>query len=114
MSASTGLIKAVWLYVFLMLCPINVSAQSRYSFNLPAQPLADSLRAVGRNAHVTVAFDPALVLGRRAPPLRGRYSAQEALERLIRGSRLRMRMTERGSYWVEAPAAHESTMKRIE
>lgn len=102
MGIQAGRVKVIWLCMLLAAWPVTSNAQAAYQFNLPAQPLADSLRAVGRKAHVTVAFDPALVATKKAPALRGAYSARDALDRLLRGSPLRARVTDGGSFWVEA------------
>lgn len=40
-------------------------AQSRAQFDLPPQPLAASLRALGSQTSTNVLFDPPLVEGRR-------------------------------------------------
>lgn len=112
MKIHAGAFRAAGLWLLLALPAVaqqtqtQMQAQARYEFSLPAQPLADSLRAVGRKAHVTVAFDPDAVTGMRAPPLSGKYSAKEALERLLRGKRLRLRTTSGGSFWVEMVPLH--------
>jgi iron complex outermembrane receptor protein len=94
----------------LSAAPAAVYAQAAYDFDLPAQSLADSLRAVGSRAGVTVAFDPGSVRGQAAPALRGSYSAQGAVERLLDGSGLRLRRTRQGSFLVEtAPAQLQRT-----
>jgi outer membrane receptor for ferric coprogen and ferric-rhodotorulic acid len=81
--------------------PMAVYAQASYSFNLPAQPLADALRALGSQAGVNVAFDPATVQGRNAPALQGNYAVQQALDQLLEGSGLVLRTTQGGSFLVE-------------
>jgi iron complex outermembrane recepter protein len=58
------------------------------SFDVPAGPLEDALNAYARQARVTLSFDPALVRGRRAAALLGRYDAADALNRLLAGSGL--------------------------
>ncbi len=81
---------------------------AQFELNLPEQVLANSLRAVGRAAHVNIVFDPATAAGRRAPALSGKYTPDEALERLLVGSGLIVRLTPGGSFAVEAlqlPAA---------
>ncbi len=60
-----------------------VSAQVMEQFNLPAQPLADALRAVGTQTNINVLFDPPLVASYRAPALSARLSVDEALTRLL-------------------------------
>lgn len=106
MIVTAGRARAAWLWVLLALLSPSACAQARYGFNLPAQPLADALRAVARRAHVTVAFDPDTVAGVQAPALSGSYSAREALERLLHGKRMRVRATSGGSFWVEAVPVH--------
>ena len=57
-------------------------------FNLPVQPLADSLKAVGAQANVNVLVAPDLVDGRQAPALRASLSVTEALTMLLKGTGL--------------------------
>jgi outer membrane receptor protein involved in Fe transport len=52
-------------------------------FDLPRQPLADSLRAVGSQTHTNILFDPPLVAGREAPALKADMTPQQALARLL-------------------------------
>jgi TonB-dependent siderophore receptor len=78
-----------------------VYAQASYNFNLPAQPLADALRAVGSQGGVNVTFEPATVRGRDAPALKGSYSVRQALDHLLAGSGLVLRTTQGGSFLVE-------------
>jgi iron complex outermembrane receptor protein len=55
-------------------------------FDIPAQPLADSLRAVGGQTSVNVLFDPPLVAGRQAPALKLESSADGAFTTLLAGT----------------------------
>jgi outer membrane receptor protein involved in Fe transport len=61
-------------------------AQAKAAFDLPAQPLADSLRAVGSQTNINLLFDPPLVAGRKAPALKAEVTADEALTRLLAGT----------------------------
>ncbi len=72
----------------LALAPLSSFAQSTSSFNLPAQPLAESLRAVGAQLNLNVMVSPALVDGKQAPALKARASAKDALTRLLAGTGL--------------------------
>lgn len=83
--------------------PTIVHAQAVYRFDLPAQPLADSLQAVGKKVGRNVAFRPETTDGRIAPQLVGNYAAEEALERLLDGTPLRVRASGQRSFLVEAP-----------
>jgi iron complex outermembrane recepter protein len=62
------------------------AAQADYA--LPAQELAHSLREVALASGVSVLISGELAAGRQAPALRGRFTAREAVERLIEGSGL--------------------------
>ena len=64
-------------------------AQATFQFDLPAQPLADSLRAVGRITHTNVLFDPPLVDGLRAPALKASLTPDQAFTRLLTGTLLK-------------------------
>ncbi len=61
-------------------------AQARARFDLPPQPLADSLRAVGSQTNVNVLFDPPLVAGHQAPALKGEYTSSQAFTLLLVGT----------------------------
>ena len=106
MASFTGRGYAALFVSLAELTPWSLRAQAQFDFNLPAQPLDRSLRAVGGKAHITIAFDPATVAGHRAPALKGSYSARDALEHLLRDSGLRIQDTAAGSFWVEAMPAH--------
>jgi len=56
------------------------------SFDLPAQPLADAIRAVGSQTNTNVLFDPPLVADRSARPLKGDLSAEQALTKILAGT----------------------------
>jgi outer membrane receptor protein involved in Fe transport len=62
---------------------VLAQAQVTTHFDLPAQPLADSLRYVGSQTHLNVLFDPLLVAGRRAPALKGELTLDEVLTTLL-------------------------------
>jgi outer membrane receptor protein involved in Fe transport len=80
------LVAGAWLA--LMGTPVWASAQIH--FDLRAQPLAVALTTVGNIAHINVLFDSALVDDLQAPPLKDELSAEDALRRLLAGTRLRV------------------------
>lgn len=57
-------------------------------YDLPAQPIATSLRAVALKAGVSIVADADIVAGKLAPSLSGRHSVEEAVTLLLRGSGL--------------------------
>ena len=96
---------AVAIAVSLATLPVLAqSSATRHELSLPAQPLGDALIALGKAAHVNIAFEPASVAGLRAPVLQGNYTPGEALQQLLQGSGLSARRTAGSSYAVEAPS----------
>jgi TonB family protein len=76
----------------------------RYDFALPAQPLGDSLEAIGHVAGVAVLVDERHAR-QAAPALSGRLTVMDALRRLLDGSGLRIRQTDGEAIVVYAPSA---------
>ncbi len=75
------------------------------TLELEAQPLADALTELGAATEVQVSFDPALVAGKRAVALEGRYdSIEAALQALLAGSALTYERSQDGSVTIRAAA----------
>lgn len=69
------------------LTPVAGFAQTSV-YNLPSQPLAESLKAVGARAGVNILVAPSLVDATQAPALNATLSVAEALTRLLAGTHL--------------------------
>ena len=72
------------------------------------QPLAQALNDIGRQYEVEIIFDPAIVHGKEASALRGDFTVEGALARLLEGSNLSFTQTERGVYLVAIKPATRS------
>ena len=75
----------------LMFClpwagPTLAAGAPAFHFALPAQSLADSLRAVGSQAKITIVFTPGLLRGREARALEADLTAAQAVSRLLVGT----------------------------
>ncbi|MDM0087574.1 MULTISPECIES: TonB-dependent siderophore receptor [unclassified Variovorax] len=82
--------------------PVNIA--------IAAQPLAQALTELARQAGLTLMVPPALVAGRSAPAVSGRLTPQQALDRLLAGSGL-VAMQEGNAVVVKAvPAGGSSTL----
>ncbi|MEO1168738.1 MAG: TonB-dependent receptor [Pseudomonadota bacterium] len=93
----------------LTAAPYAAHAQApAYSFDQPAQPMADALRAFARASGQQITFDEAAVRGKRAPALRGRYAPGVALGRLLAGSGLEATRGSSGVYIVRAAVVSNS------
>lgn len=77
---------------FAWILPAPAAAQDpQVEFALPAQDLPIALRAVSQRTGQSILADGALVRGRKAPALAGRFTVEEALRRLLAGSGLAVR-----------------------
>lgn len=75
----------------MALCGSLPASAGRYqanSYDLPVQPLGEALRAVARRSGQSIVAPAGLIAGKRAPALRGDYSPETALARLLAGSGL--------------------------
>ena len=63
-------------------------------------PLSDALLSIGRSAAVTVLFDPTLVQGYTAAPVRGSLTVEQALNTALQDTDLEWRQNANGSYTV--------------
>jgi len=66
----------------------NTAIAQDSSFNLPAQPLADSLRAVAGQTNSNILFNAKEVAGFSAKALKAKLSQDAALQRLLQGTGL--------------------------
>ncbi|MGH8447146.1 MAG: TonB-dependent siderophore receptor [Solimonas sp.] len=80
------------------------------AIDLPAEALDQALGDLARQAGVQIVFASDLASGKRAAALKGRYTAREALQRLLAGSGLAAEAQGDGTYTVTAlPDAGSAT-----
>ena len=77
-----------------------LAQQSKYSFDLPAQPLSDSLKEYARVSGQQIIFTEDLVLGYVAKPLHGTLTAGDALNQLLDGTGLFVEHTTTGAVMI--------------
>lgn len=82
--------------------------QQTYSFDIPAQDLGSALRAFARASRQQVTFDDRAVRGKRTSALKGSYTAEQALDILLRGSGLAAQRGRSGLFIVR-PVAQGSS-----
>lgn len=81
----------------LVFAPVSAAQQQNArEFTLASQPLGDALNRLAQAADVQIMVPPDLVRGRTAPALTGRYTVDQALDRLLAGSGLTHRSTRSG------------------
>lgn len=84
------------LYVALCSAPTFAQDAKRYSFDLPQQPLSESLKEYARVSGQQIIFTEDLVWGTQGRPLHGTFTADEALSRLLQGTGLSVEHTSAG------------------
>ncbi|WP_459207884.1 TonB-dependent siderophore receptor [Pseudomonas sp. MLB6B] len=103
--------RCVPLWLGLALLPVTAfsspasaaAQQQTYAFAQPAQPLAHALDAFSRATGQSVVYTLELP-GAQAPALDGRYSAEQALQRLLGSTGLTWRRLDARTLTLETPA----------
>jgi hypothetical protein len=78
------------------------------AFDIPAQPLSSALDTYSAKTGFEVLYDSDLALHRRSPPLKGNYSARDALSALLSGSGLVARAISDGAITIMASPAQQA------
>jgi iron complex outermembrane recepter protein len=85
--------RIYWSSMALMLVATfrisDIRAQALVHFDLPAQPLAQSLEAIGAATNIDVGFRSSQVAGFKAPALKADLTVDDALKRVLVGTGLR-------------------------
>ncbi len=97
------------LVLIAVACPLAIAGEPAQLdtlalrvYDIPAGPLGATLSSFAVDADIALSFQPALTDGLSSPALIGRYSTQEAVNRLLAGSGLDMVRRSDGSYTLVA------------
>jgi iron complex outermembrane recepter protein len=85
-------------------------AETTYSFNLPEQALADSLRAIGQQTEMNILFEPEAVKNARSPALHGQFTADEAIRLVLAGTKLEAQHTAANNVVIKVKSARATTL----
>lgn len=78
--------------------PAQLDAVALQAYHIAPGPLGATLSSFAVDAGIALSFQPSLTEGLISPELRGTYSTQEAVTRLLEGSGLEMVLRSDGSY----------------
>jgi len=117
MTKPSTTLSATWLALAAIAAtgaavPAMAQAQPTTTYDLPAQDLGTTLRAIGRQSRIEIIFADETVQGRRAPALRGTLTPEQAVGQALAGSGLTADMRD-GAILVrlrpgtEAPSADQ-------
>ena len=85
----------------LGVAPASIASDVTYTFNIPTEALADTLRAIGQETAVNIVFAPDTVGDVRAPAIRGEFTAEQAVLRALSKTKLRVRKATANSILIE-------------
>lgn len=85
--------------------------EASHAVSLPAQPLDQALNALAGQTGARILFATDSAEGLRAPGLSGELTVEQALQRLLRGTRLTVQKTSDGSYLVSPPQGDSAALE---
>ncbi len=106
-----ALSRAVWQSLAAVLAPClcagpaSAAADDECELDLPPGQMEASLLEIARQCNVVVSLRPALLDGRMAPAIRGRFTARQAFDLVIQSSGLQVETTAGGALTVVAGMA---------
>ena len=84
-------------------------AARSYRFDISAETLSQALRNYGQISGREIIFTQDLVEGKTVPALRGEFTAEEALQRLLQGTGLTVERSPSGALMIRHQAARTSS-----
>jgi hypothetical protein len=104
MGNTIGFLRGLLLLVLLLSLPgvsacVAAGSKDRY-FDIPAQPVASALNEFAKQADITLIFSYDLVAGESTHPLKGRFTVDVGLNRLLTGTPLSYRKAADGTYLI--------------
>lgn len=111
--AKSALPLAMSMLVLAHSSPAAAQPQ-RQTYDLPAQPLARSLRIVATQTGRSIAAPAERLSGKTAPAVRGAFTLDEVVERLLAGSGLRARPADDGLVIEQDSSAETSDERRVD
>ncbi len=105
MAINTGFLRAALLLGASAMPAAVAAAETAYSFHIPAGSLDTALKAFADKTGRQLLYTSALVAGRTAPSLDGRYSAEDALARLVGDAPIAVRSVSPSVFVLEAKTA---------
>jgi hypothetical protein len=83
-----------------------------FAFDIPQEDLAQALNQIARQSHIEIAYSAELTRGKVCPSLKGTYTAEQALKKLLKGSGLRVRRIVSGALVIEKEGAGKAHFGR--
>lgn len=108
------LIKHGLLITPLLMGNAHAANNETYRFDLPAQPLSATLDGVAQAAHTKLIYSDETVKGLSAAPVKGNYTAQQALNIALGNTGLNSKVVDKTLITVEGtPKTSDTTLKAM-
>ena len=101
---------AAALIAALCVGPVRADAAPMYDLDLPSQPLADALRALGRLTDTNILIDRRLVGHQTAPALKAHLTAEDAVAMLLTGTGLAVKRIDERTITLVAVSGNTSSV----
>lgn len=98
--SAKGLAAPAMALVFIAAAPASAQGTAAAAIDVPAGAMDAALIQLGRQTGLQILFASGVVEGRRSVRLRGRFSGEDALRRILKGTGLSMRQTGPTSFLV--------------
>jgi iron complex outermembrane recepter protein len=109
-KASIGTMTMFALGALCLFGPISTleaaePSSPTYNLDIPAQNLNDALQTFALASQHKLIYSSDLVDGKKSPALKGNYTTEQALKRLLAGTNLQYEVTSSGLVMIRAPDA---------
>ncbi|WP_157385896.1 TonB-dependent siderophore receptor [Methylosarcina fibrata] len=113
------LLSAPLALVAITTSPVMIAEERALVFDIPPQALGTALNAFADAANVQLSYPGELAAGLKSPGVSGRYTPEQALQRLLAGTPISARKTPNGTVTLEkaqsttAPRSGAETMPAV-
>ena len=89
-------------------------AASTLNIDIPAMPLTRALNQLAQSARIVVSFDPMLIKDKTSTAVKGRYTFDKAILKLLQGTSLSARKQSNGGYAIQRNDSDTKTLNQLE
>jgi iron complex outermembrane recepter protein len=111
--AALALKTASVLAISIATTSVAQAATAKQSFAIPAQNAAAALEAFGKQSAQSIIFDREALGGKQTKAINGRFSAKEALDRMLRDTGLVMKVVNSGAFVVSVGPQKAKPPKKV-
>jgi iron complex outermembrane recepter protein len=111
--AALALKTASVLAISIATTSVAQAATAKQSFAIPAQNAAAALEAFGKQSGQSIIFDREALGGKQTKAINGRFSAKEALDRMLRDTGLVMKVVNSGAFVVSVGPQKAKPPKKV-